>query len=211
MAPFPNVQMNSLSSFQGGLAVCRDTSAPAVTPIPSPWPSRPKAQFFPPEGCCSWSSYEDSWIMSANFHINSLLVKALHAPPESRHACCLQQSCCLLIWGVWADEPGLQTQQLCSPKGRGFSFVLPTPLSLQINELKTEKTTFIPTYSVVGWCPTKDYCGSADWLIENISGDKGPASLWEMTAARLFTVFEKQRWESKKIEVYEPREGNREF
>lgn len=32
-----------------------------------------------------------------------------------------------------------------------------------------------------------------------------------MTAARLFAVLEKQRWESEKIDVYETREGNKEF
>lgn len=96
-------------------------------------------------------------------------------------------------------------------KEGGSSSALPTPLPLQINKLKTEKTTFIPTYSVVGWCLTKDSCGSAGWLIENISGDKGPASLWEMTTARLFSVLEKQRWKSKKVELYKTREGHRGF
>lgn len=75
------------------------------------------------------------------------------------------------------------------PQRKGLLFCPTTPLSLQINDLKT----FIPTYSVVAWCLTKDSCGSADWLIENILGDKEPVSLWEMTAARLFAVLEKQR------------------
>lgn len=122
-----------------------DTSSPAVIPIPSPWPSRPKAQFFPPEGYCSWSSYEDSWIMSANFHINSLLVKA-SACASRKQRCLLSLTMTLpanlrgVSWSASAPNPAATF-----PQRKGLLFC-PTHTSLPSNYWVRDRENYLYSY-----------------------------------------------------------------